>query len=84
MQGTEYASEGIKRTWALACKRDGMDSKAPTQLPLLFALDAKLGIDNGSLRVYLKYFANFALSFNCLGKCLAICIKNKRIFLCIN
>ena len=47
MQGTEYASEGIKRTWALACKRDGIDPKAPTKLPLLFALDAKLEIENG-------------------------------------
>jgi hypothetical protein len=42
MQGAEYASEGIQRTWALACKREGIDPKAPTQLPLLFAIDAKI------------------------------------------
>jgi hypothetical protein len=47
MQGTEYASEGIKRIWALTCKREGIDPKAPTQLPLLFALDAKLDIGDG-------------------------------------
>jgi hypothetical protein len=47
MQGTEYASEGIKRTWALACKREGIDPKTPIRLPLLFALDAKLEIGDG-------------------------------------
>jgi len=47
MQGTEYASEGIKRTWALACKREGIDPKTPTRLPLLFSLDAKLEIGDG-------------------------------------
>jgi len=47
MQGAEYASEGIQRTWALACKREGIDPKAPTQLPLLFAIDAKLEIGDG-------------------------------------
>jgi hypothetical protein len=36
MQGKEYASEGIKRTWALACKQEGIDPKTPTRLPLLF------------------------------------------------
>lgn len=47
MQGTEYASEGIKRTWALACKREDINPKTPDKLPLLFSLDANLGISDG-------------------------------------
>ena len=47
MQGTDQASDGIKRAWALACKRDGIDPKAPSHLPLLFGLDAQLDITDG-------------------------------------
>lgn len=47
MQGTNQATDGIKRAWALSCKREGVDLKAPSHLPLLFALDAQLDIADG-------------------------------------
>ena len=47
MRSPTDAQDGIKRAWRLACKRDGIDPKAPQSLPLLFALDAMLGIAGG-------------------------------------
>jgi len=41
------ATEGIRRTWRLACKLEGIDPKHPQRLPLLFVLDAQLGIAGG-------------------------------------
>jgi hypothetical protein len=41
------AQNGIRRAWRLACQRDGIDPRAPQSLPLLFALDAMLGIADG-------------------------------------
>lgn len=41
------ASAGIKRTWRLACLRGGIDPKAAAALPLLFAIDGRLGISDG-------------------------------------
>jgi hypothetical protein len=41
------AQEGIRRAWRLSCAREGIDPRAPARLPLLFALDADLGIADG-------------------------------------
>lgn len=41
------ATEGIRRTWLHACRLEVIDPKQPARLPLLFALDAELGISNG-------------------------------------
>lgn len=41
------ASEGIRRAWRLACAHEGIDPRAPSRLPRLFALDAALGIAGG-------------------------------------
>lgn len=41
------ATEGIRRAWRLACRREGINPKKPERLPLLFALDAQLGITGG-------------------------------------
>lgn len=41
------AQDGIKRAWRLSCRRQGIDAKAPNSLPILFALDATLGIAGG-------------------------------------
>lgn len=43
------ADAGLKRCWWHACRAENINPKAPTRLPLLFALDAKLGIANGFL-----------------------------------
>jgi hypothetical protein len=37
----------LRRTWRLACLRAGIDPKAATALPLLFALDDRLAISDG-------------------------------------
>ena len=41
------AQNGIKRTWRLACANEQINPSSPSQLPLLFAIDAKLNIDDG-------------------------------------
>lgn len=41
------AQEAIKRAWRLSCSRQAIDPKVPSSLPLLFALDAMLGISGG-------------------------------------
>lgn len=40
-------NDGLRRAWFWACRDEAINPKAPTRLPLLFALDAKLGIPGG-------------------------------------
>ena len=40
-------NDGLRRAWFWACKDEAIDPRAPTRLPLLFALDTKLSIENG-------------------------------------
>lgn len=47
MQQPTDAQASIRRAWRLACAREGIDPKRPDRLPLLFALDAELGIADG-------------------------------------
>lgn len=47
MADRTVATDGIKRTWRLACLREGIDPKAATAVPLLFAIDGRLGIEDG-------------------------------------
>jgi len=47
MAAPTLAQDGIKRAWRLACQREGMDPKAAARLPMLFAIDAELGISDG-------------------------------------
>jgi hypothetical protein len=47
MQGQTLAQDGIKRAWRLACLREKIDPKQPDRLPLLFAIDATLGVADG-------------------------------------
>ena len=37
----------MRRCWWHACRDENINPRAPTRLPLLFALDAKLDIPNG-------------------------------------
>ena len=37
-------NDGLRRAWYWACRDESIDPKAPTRLPLLFALDSKLRI----------------------------------------
>jgi hypothetical protein len=41
------SNAGLRRVWWHACREEGIDPRAPSRLPLLFALDAKLGIAGG-------------------------------------
>jgi hypothetical protein len=41
------AKEGIKRSWCLACALEQINPKKPVRLPLIFAMDGLLNIDNG-------------------------------------
>jgi hypothetical protein len=47
MAGPTQASEGIQRTWRLACLRAGIDPRGATAIPLLFAIDSQLAIPDG-------------------------------------
>ena len=38
---------GLRRAWRYACLEENINPKAPSRLPLLFAIDAKLGIEEG-------------------------------------
>jgi hypothetical protein len=45
--GVARDNDGLRRAWYWACRDEAIDPHAPSRLPLLFALDAKLGIANG-------------------------------------
>jgi hypothetical protein len=47
MRSPTEAQEGIRRAWRLSCAREGIAPRTPARLPLLFALDAELGIADG-------------------------------------
>lgn len=38
---------GLRRVWWYCCKEENINPRRPTRLPLLFALDAKLGVADG-------------------------------------
>lgn len=38
---------GLRRTWWCCCREENIDPRRPSRLPLLFALDGKLGIADG-------------------------------------
>jgi len=40
-------NDGLRRAWYWACRDEAINPRAPTRLPLLFALDAKLAIAGG-------------------------------------
>lgn len=47
MQSQTVAQEAIKRVWRLACARENISLSSPMSLPILFAMDAKLAIEDG-------------------------------------
>ncbi|WP_199774384.1 glycine-rich domain-containing protein [Pseudoalteromonas sp. T1lg76] len=47
MRTKVVAQDGIRRAWRLACAKSNLPAAAPTQLPLLFALDSQLKIKDG-------------------------------------
>ncbi len=57
MSSPTLAQTGIKRAWRLACVKENINPQMPTHLPLLFAIDDKLNIEDG-----------FKYSLNCEDK----------------
>lgn len=47
MSSPTQAQRGIRATWQLACRAEGIAPDRPSHLPLLFALDAQLGLADG-------------------------------------
>lgn len=47
LSADKQTNAGLRRTWWYACKEENINPRAATRLPLLFALDAKLGIAGG-------------------------------------
>jgi hypothetical protein len=44
---SERAAAGLRRTWWQTCREERINPRSPTRMPLLFALDAKLGVADG-------------------------------------
>lgn len=57
MRSPTEADQGIKRAWRLACVKENINPKKPSDLPLLFAIDGMLKIEDG-----------FIYSIDCLDK----------------
>lgn len=47
MKSKTIAQESIKVAWKIACNRENINANTPTKLPLLFALDSLLQIEDG-------------------------------------
>ena len=47
MRTRTLAQDGIRRAWRLSCARHDINPADPTRLPLLFAIDGLLNIENG-------------------------------------
>ncbi len=47
MQSKTIAQDSIKVAWNFSCKRENIDVNTPKKLPLLFALDSSLNINDG-------------------------------------
>jgi hypothetical protein len=45
--GERKSNAGLRRCWWHVCIEENINPKAPTRLPLLFALDTKLNVPNG-------------------------------------
>ena len=45
--GDAKTNDGLRRAWFFACKDEAINPRKPSRLPLLFALDAKLGVAGG-------------------------------------
>jgi hypothetical protein len=45
--GARVANAGLRRCFWFACQEEHINPKQPTRLPLLFAIDAKLGVAGG-------------------------------------
>ncbi len=43
----QLGNQGLRRLWLYACKDEGMSPQNPSELPLLFSLDADLDIEGG-------------------------------------
>ena len=42
-----HTNTGLRRTWWYTCRAENIDPRRPLRLPLLFAIDRKLGIADG-------------------------------------
>jgi hypothetical protein len=47
MKTPTMAQEGIKHAWKIACSREMIDPKKPDRLPMIFAIDTLLNIQDG-------------------------------------
>ena len=47
MKSPTLAQDGIKRAWRLACAKERIDPADPGRLPLIFAIDGMLAIEDG-------------------------------------
>jgi hypothetical protein len=47
MKSRVEAQSGIKRAWRISCHREQINPFSPKRLPIIFALDARLNIEDG-------------------------------------
>lgn len=65
------ADEGLRRVWHFVCREENINPRNPSRLPLLFAIDAKLGIEDG-----------FTYVADCKSKQQAAAGANSRVIHC--
>ena len=56
-----------RRAWRYACREENINPSKPTRLPLLFAIDAKLSIQDGNKYNLKQQFSSAASGANCGG-----------------
>lgn len=47
LRGSVIDDEALERTWTHTCRQEGIQPHRPSRLPLLFEVDARLGIADG-------------------------------------
>lgn len=47
MEGQKVAQESIRKIWIISCERENITADFPEKLPILFALDSLLNIEDG-------------------------------------
>jgi hypothetical protein len=47
LSSSKLSNVGLRRTWWYSCLEENINPRVPTRLPLLFAIDGKLKIENG-------------------------------------
>ena len=65
----DTVNESLRRTWQYACLKDNITPSSPDKLPLLFAIDKLLKIENGNIYTLGNNLTNILIAhrYGCAG-----------------